>query len=97
MAQLLFPEWKEKRAMLLDIGAMQLRFICVLDPLGLWTVWDEHSGQPAEADTLLVGLSEGAALRACHELNLRHGPQSAEARRPPGDDSETLRRLLKAV
>ena len=82
----------------LDTGTMQdPRFICVLDPLDLWTVWDEHAGEPAEADAPLIGLSEPAAVCACRELNLRFTPLSSERKRPSGDRSEVLRRLLKAM
>jgi hypothetical protein len=59
------------------------RFICVLDPLGLWAVWDEHTGQPAEAAVPLVGLSEAAARSACRDLNLRHFTEPLKAS-PPG-------------
>jgi hypothetical protein len=48
------------------------RFACVVDPCGLWIVWDEVRNAPAESPGLgMVGLSEAEALRRCRFLNRR--------------------------
>jgi hypothetical protein len=46
------------------------RFACMLDPLGLWVVWDQLRREPAEAPGFcMVGLSEADARLRCGFLN----------------------------
>jgi hypothetical protein len=48
------------------------RFACILDPCGLWLVWDEVFNLPAEGLGLaMVGLSEAEGQRRCRFLNQR--------------------------
>ena len=48
------------------------RFACILDPCGLWLVWDEVFDGPAEGLGLgMVGLSEAEGQRRCRFLNQR--------------------------
>ena len=48
------------------------RFAGMLDPCGLWVVWDDLRNAPAEAPGLYVaGLSEAEARRRCRFLNHR--------------------------
>ena len=47
------------------------RFECILDPCGLWLVWDGLRDAPAElGGACFSGLSELEARRYCRRLNI---------------------------
>jgi hypothetical protein len=47
------------------------RFKCILDPCGLWLIWDGLREAPAElGEVLFCGLSEMEARRNCRRLNI---------------------------
>ena len=66
------------------------RYACILDPCGLWLVWDGLRDAPAEAPGIgMVGLSEAEARR-CRFLNHRslRVVNSGERRPPLGASGE---------
>ena len=47
------------------------RFECILDPCGLWLIWDGLRDAPAEVgETCFTGLGEAEARRDCRRLNI---------------------------
>lgn len=66
------------------------RFTCILEPCGLWLVWDEARRAPAELPGLgMAGLSEAAARRRCRFLNRRSlRSMSPWKQRPPFGSGE---------
>lgn len=56
-----------------------VRFVVIMDPVDLWTVWDEELDQPADFfGTSLVGMPEKEAESACYLLNELYIRLSAE-------------------
>lgn len=56
------------------------QFICVMEPLDSWAVWDELTGEPVAIDgELLVGLADEAARSTCHDLNLRENASKTQS------------------
>ena len=50
------------------------RFECIVDPCGLWLVWDELHCAPAElGEVCFSGLGEADARRHCQRLNVALG------------------------
>ena len=58
----------------------KLQFECVLQPDGLWTVWDTVTDVPAmiDADELIVP-DEDEALDLCRRLNAGAGTEARRA------------------
>lgn len=49
------------------------RFVSMMEPSELWTVWDNQSGAPAEfGPKVLIGLSKTEAQAACSIMNERY-------------------------
>jgi hypothetical protein len=56
------------------------RFELMMDPLDLWTVWDNLTDAPGEfGPNVLIGLTKREAMAACDMMNGLHQRRSTNA------------------